>query len=184
METYYYVDIANVYEKEIQEEMNKICTRRQLGYSEPCALFITGIRQTSKRKEIIGFFFNYKKTYYEDDPVPMICKLKKNEKNQEYFVEILTGKAYWKSTEYKLSPQILLRPVREIQIGELADLLKSLKPYEEIYKARVRELNKVMALGYNNYLKRVNNERKQQKKDEEFIKTFIKTYGKQNEDFE
>lgn len=176
METYYYVDIANVYEKEIQEEMNKICVRRPLGYSEPYVLCITGIRKT-KRKKVSGA--GIFKNYYEDDPVPMICALKKNEKNQEYFVEMLTGKAYWKRTEHKLSPQILLRPVREIQLGELAELLKSLdKPEVEIYKARVRELNNTMALGYNNYLKRVNNERKQQKKDEEFIETFIKTYGK------
>lgn len=181
MRSFYYVDIANANEPEIREELQKVSIIRSLGYYEPSARFLTGIRQKSGTRRKKGLFFDYDEKYYFDDPVPMICELKKNSKNQEYFVDVISQNAYWKGENCygKVAQSISLIPMQAISSDNVVMLLKSLTPEQiKLYKTRAYELNNAMFLGYQAYARRVNDNIRQQRENEDFIDNFTRKYKK------
>ncbi len=181
MRTFYYVDIANVNQEEIRKELETVSTVRSLGYYEPSARFLTGIRQKAGKRRQKGLIFEYDETYYYDDPVPMICELKKNNKNQEYFIDVISQIAYWKGqNDYnKVAQSVTLVPMQIISSDGVVKLLKSLTP-EQIsrYKTRALELNNALYLGYQAYRRRVNENIRIQKENEDFIDGFGRRYKK------
>ena len=181
MRRFYYVDIANADEPEIKKELEKVSYSRSLGHYEPSARFLTGVKQAQGKRKKKGLIFEYEETYYYDVPVPMVCELRKNDKNQEYFVELLSQATYLKGDNYfeKPSQNIILLPTKEASSYAVVALLESLTP-EEIkrYRTRILELKNAMFLGYQNYVRRIDSYNRNQRENEEFIETFIKKYGK------
>ena len=181
MREFYYVDIPNANEKEINEELEKVSCTRTLGYYSPYARFLKGVKKVPGKRTKKGLFFEYEETYYYDSPVPMICELKKTDKGKEYLMEILTSTTYWRVDRNYQKPleNIVLCTAQAISSDDVVKFLKSLTPEEAaLYKERVLELKNAMYLGYHAYLRRVSADKRHQQENEDFIDSFTRKHRK------
>ena len=121
---------------------------------------------------------DYNKTVIEDDPVYVIC-----EDNDEYLVDVITGNRYkrQKNNYYnrELSNELILGISKEIPASQVVEMLRGLSQ-EEItrYTARLYQLNNAIAIGYQKDMLRIESEKIQKQKDDDYIKSFRKKYGR------
>lgn len=151
MSKYYYVRIANDSEKEIHEAVNLITTTVRLVGNDKAVTAIKGIKK--------AMISDGKKEYASTIPFPIICDMKTTSDDRINFVDVITGKTYWRKTDENCkNPSIrpILEPVSAIETNTLKKLIASLSE-EEIakYKRGIDILNNNMRVGYKNYLKRV-----------------------------
>jgi hypothetical protein len=164
---------------ETGKELEKIAGNRSLGYSEPSALALLGIKTKPVSKKAYGLFgIEYTETNYVDDPVFVIC-----EDNNGYLEDVVTGIKFEKGKDYyhieEHSPKLKASIVRELPAVTVANRLKNLSSYElKAYANKMYELKKAVEIGYRKDVQRKKNEQAQKEDYDAYIKSFRKKYGK------
>ncbi len=189
MGKYYYVFLnnqcwyrderGNYKTTETGKELQRIAYNRSLGYSEPSALALLGIKTKLVSQKKSGLLnYEHKETKYEDDPVFVIC-----EDNNGYLEDVVTGIKFQKGInrnfEENHSPKLIATIVRELPSVTVAEKLKSLSSNElKKYVEKMHELEKAVRVGYEKDVQRIKNEQAKKKEYDAYIKSFRKKYGK------
>lgn len=187
MGNYYYVAMKNKmtynndgkWEKtETAKEIKELAGACSLGYSEPCALAILGIKCKYGTKKRIGHSgIAHNVSYIEDDPVFVIC-----EDKEEYLEEVVTGNKYEKSKDcctYEYSDKLKLSIVREIPASKVAEMLRKLSENQiSSYANKIHELDNAIAIGYQKDMQRKKQYEIQKEVNDSYIKSFREKYGK------
>ena len=181
MNPLYYCDDNSRYQKtETGKLLENIAGNCSLGYSEPSALALHGIKSkpcTRKKKGLLGI--EYTESYSVDYPFFIIC-----EENGNYLEEVVTGKRYEKITNYgygneNYSDKLKLRIVRELPTSRVAEILRGLSEYElRGIQRKMNELDRGITTGYQYDMQRIRREKAQKDSDDSYIKSFRKKYGK------
>lgn len=177
----YFYDEFNKYEStETGKKINNIVTNISLGYSEPSALALLNIKETYKKKEkkrLLGISIQQKVLEYE--PFFIIC-----EDLGDYLQEIITGKKYQKKEMMYINEicnSLKLSIVREIPSTKVVEMLKSLSNKDiQRFVIGMKKLDSAILDGYYMDIQRIENNKRQQKENEDYINTFRKRYGNNN----
>ena len=181
MGKYYYVSITNANEPEMREALKNVTSLGVLYYSGPSVSYLNNVKSAIFEKTETFLGIRYKSKYVGYKGVPMICELRKTKEGVEYFSDVVTGKAYLKSVGYSNKPEakIRLRSEEEAHVGKVAEFLRSLTDDDIVrYKNAINNLDYYAKIGYENYLRRLNNTDIKQRQDEEFIRKFRNYHGR------
>ena len=169
MGKYYYVAIANSTHEyninhqsttlEVGNQIHKYIRYFSLGYSEPSAAGLP---------------------VFEDSTIlPIFCE--KMDNNDDKVVECITRKIYSTAPRYSQiqSPNLVLTPVKEVDVSAVANVLRSLKKINvDRYCAYLDALEKGIKYGYGVDVQNKNTRNNQIKKDTEFIRNFKNRFNK------
>ena len=189
MGRYYYVRMVNALnynddngrylKTETAKEIENIAGSATLGYSEPngLAIFVVKYRKmTRKKKGFLGVEYN--ESYNADVPVFVICEDKNN-----YLEEVITGKKYAKEKDYtyyqRTCPRLTLSIIKEVPSSRVAEILKSMTENEvNNYVKKINALDRAIYIGYQKDIQRTQLNQAQKQRDDSYIKSFRKRYGK------
>lgn len=190
MGKYYYVYMVNstsyrsddgrYKENETYKRLKNIAGNASLGYSEPNALALYGVKSETRTRTVDGFWGRRKEQYRESVPFFLICE----DTNDGYLEEVITGRRYPKKEnrynfDNQYSKTLMLSIIREIPTSKVAETLKSLSKNEvSAITNRIHQLEHAIYYGYFDDMKRQQEEKATLKKDEDYIKSFRKRHDK------